>query len=83
MAGIILITVPSIQYGGYFFDVLMKPGSGYIGESAAPEFFFRAGHAMPEFFVIFHSSVKFCSTRRACPAGFSGFARSRSHSRPF
>ena len=45
MAGIILITVPSIQYGGYFLlTSLVKPGSGYM-ENPLRQNFFRAGHA--------------------------------------
>jgi len=32
MSGIILITVPTIQYGGYFLlTSLMNKGSGYMG----------------------------------------------------
>jgi hypothetical protein len=42
MSGIILITVPTIQYGGYFLlTSLMNKGSGYMGEPAAPEFLSR------------------------------------------
>jgi hypothetical protein len=45
MAGIILITVPTIQYGGYFLlTSLMDRSSGYM-ENALRQNFFRAGHA--------------------------------------
>jgi hypothetical protein len=45
MAGIILITVPSIQYGGYFLlTQLMNKSSGYMGNPLRQNFF-RAGHA--------------------------------------
>ena len=45
MSGIILITVPTIQYGGYFLlTSLMKKGSGYM-ENPLRQNFFRAGHA--------------------------------------
>lgn len=45
MAGIILITVPSIQYGGYFLlTSLTNRSSGYM-ENALRQNFFRAGHA--------------------------------------
>ena len=45
MAGIILITVPTIQYGGYFLlTSLMDKGSGYM-ENPLRQNFFRAGHA--------------------------------------
>ena len=45
MSGIILITVPTIQYGGYFLlTSLMNKGSGYM-ENPLSQNFFRAGHA--------------------------------------
>lgn len=45
MSGIILITIPSIQYGGYFLlTLLMNKGSGYM-ENPLRQNFFRAGHA--------------------------------------
>jgi len=45
MSGIILITVPTIQYGGYFLlTSLMNKGSGYM-ENLLRQNFFRAGHA--------------------------------------
>ncbi len=45
MSGIILITVPTIQYGGYFLlTSLMNNGSGYMGNPLRQNFF-RAGHA--------------------------------------
>src|SRR5260370_18766916 len=45
MSGIILITVPTIQYGGYFLlTSLINKGSGYM-ENPLRQNFFRAGHA--------------------------------------
>src|ERR1700683_4008792 len=45
MSWIILITVPTIQYGGYFLlTSLMNKGSGYM-ENPLRQNFFRAGHA--------------------------------------
>lgn len=45
MSGIILITVPTIQYGGYFLlTSLMNRSSGYM-ENPLRQNFFRAGHA--------------------------------------
>lgn len=45
MSGIILITVPTILYGGYFLlTSLMNKGSGYM-ENPLRQNFFRAGHA--------------------------------------
>jgi len=45
MAGILLITVPSIQYGGYFLlTQLVNKSSGYM-DNPLRQNFFRAGHA--------------------------------------
>lgn len=45
MAGIILITVPTIQYGGYFLlTSLMDRNSRYM-DNPLRQNFFRAGHA--------------------------------------
>src|SRR6266481_3899673 len=45
MSGIILITVPTIQYGGYFLlTSLVDKSSGYM-ENPLRQNFFRAGHA--------------------------------------
>src|SRR5712692_3651152 len=45
MAGITLILVPTIQFGGYFLlTSLVNKGSGYMA-NALLQNFFRAGHA--------------------------------------
>jgi hypothetical protein len=45
MSGTILITVPTIQYGGYFLLIsLMNKSGGYM-ENPLRQNFFRAGHA--------------------------------------
>jgi hypothetical protein len=45
MSGAILITVPTIQYGGYFLlTSLMNKSGGYM-ENPLRQNFFRAGHA--------------------------------------
>src|SRR5438552_14756895 len=41
MSGIILITVPTIQYGGYFADLADEKGQRIYGEPTASEFFPR------------------------------------------
>ena len=52
MSGIILITVPTIQYGGYFLlTSLMTKGSGYM-DNPLRQNFFRAGHAHAGLIVI-------------------------------
>ena len=45
MSGIILITIPTIQYGGYFLlTSLLDKSSGYM-DNPLRQNFFRAGHA--------------------------------------
>ena len=52
IAGITLITVPSIQYGGYFLlRSLMDRSSGYM-DNPLRQSFFRAGHAHAGVFVL-------------------------------
>ena len=52
MSGIILITVPTIQYGGYFLlTSLMNKSSGYM-DNPLRQNFFRAGHARAGVIVI-------------------------------
>jgi hypothetical protein len=52
LSGIILITVPSIQYGGYFLlTSLMDKSSGYM-DNPLRQNFFRAGHAHAGVFII-------------------------------
>ncbi len=41
MSGIILITVPTIQYGGYFADLADEKGQRIYGQPATTEFFPR------------------------------------------
>ena len=52
LSGIILITVPTIQYGGYFLlTSLMDKSSGYMNNPLRQNFF-RAGHAHAGVFII-------------------------------
>ena len=53
LSGIILITVPTIQYGGYFLlTSLVNKTSGYM-DNPLRQNFFRAGHAHAGVIVIF------------------------------
>jgi Ni,Fe-hydrogenase I cytochrome b subunit len=53
LTGIILITVPTIQYGGYFLlTSLVNKTSGYM-DNPLRQNFFRAGHAHAGVIVIF------------------------------
>ena len=52
IAGVILLTVPTIQYGGYFLlTSLMNRDSHYM-DNPLRQNFFRAGHAHAGVFVI-------------------------------
>ena len=52
MAGVILLTIPTIQYGGYFLlTSLMNRSSRYM-DNALRQNLFRAGHAHAGVFVI-------------------------------
>ena len=52
MAGLILLTVPTIQYGGYFLLTSLRDRSTHYMDNALRQNFFRAGHAHAGVFVI-------------------------------
>jgi len=52
MAGIILLTIPTIQYGGYFLLTSLKDPNSHYMDNALRQNFFRAGHAHAGVFVI-------------------------------
>ena len=68
MCGIILITVPTIQYGGYFLlTSLMDKGSGYM-ENPLRQNFFRAGHAHAGVIVILSLICQMLADAAVLPA---------------
>jgi ABC-type multidrug transport system permease subunit len=68
MSGIILITVPTIQYGGYFLlTSLMNKGSGYM-ENPLRQNFFRAGHAHAGVIVILSLVCQMLSDAAVLPS---------------
>src|SRR6202789_3866446 len=68
MSGIILITVPTIQYGGYFLlTSLMNKGSGYR-ENPLRQNFFRAGHAHAGVIVILSLVCQILTDAAALPS---------------
>ena len=68
MAGIILITVPTIQYGGYFLlTSLMNKNSGYM-ENPLRQNFFRAGHAHAGVIVILSLICQLLADAATLPA---------------
>jgi hypothetical protein len=67
MSGIILITVPTIQYGGYFLlTSLMNKSSGYI-DNPLRQNFFRAGHAHAGVIVILSLICQILADAAALP----------------
>ncbi len=67
MSGIILITVPIIQYGGYFLVTsLMAKGSGYM-DNPLRQNFFRAGHAHAGVIVILSLVCQMLADAAALP----------------
>jgi hypothetical protein len=67
MSGIILITVPTIHYGGYFLLIsLMNKGSGYM-DNPLRQNFFRAGHAHAGVIVILSLVCQILADAAALP----------------
>jgi len=52
MTGVILLTVPTIQYGGYFLLTSLRDRSSHYMDNPLRQNFFRAGHAHAGVFVI-------------------------------
>src|SRR5215472_6771237 len=75
MTGIILITVPSIQYGGYFLlTSLMNKGSGYM-DNPLRQNFFRAGHAHAGVIVILSLICEMLADAATLPTPLVWFVR--------
>jgi len=73
MAGIILLTVPTIQYGGYFLlSSLTNRNSGYMDNSLRQNFF-RAGHAHAGVFVILALACQILADSANLPMGGCGW----------
>ena len=75
MAGIILLTVPTTQYGGYFLlSSLTNRNSGYM-DNALRQNFFRAGHAHAGVFVILALVCQILADSATLPLGWMWLAR--------
>jgi hypothetical protein len=75
LSGIILITVPTIQYGGYFLlTSLIDKGSGYMDNSPRQNFF-RAGHAHAGVIVILSLVCQILADAAVLPAPLVWFIR--------
>ena len=75
MCGIILITVPTIQYGGYFLlTSLMNKASGYM-ENPLRQNLFRAGHAHAGVIVILSLICQVLADSATLPVSWLWFVR--------
>lgn len=75
MTGIILITVPTIQYGGYFLlTSLMDRNSRYM-DNALRQNFFRAGHAHAGVIVILSLLCQLLADSAVLPSSLVWFIR--------
>lgn len=75
LSGITLITVPSIQYGGYFLlTSLTDKTSGYM-DNPLRQNFFRAGHAHAGVIVILSLVCQVLADSAVLPASLLWFVR--------
>ena len=75
ISGIILITVPTIQYGGYFLlTSLMNKSSGYM-DNPLRQNFFRAGHAHAGVIVILSLVCQVLADSAVLPSPLVWFVR--------
>ena len=75
MSGIILVTVPTIQYGGFFLlTSLMNKGSGYM-DNPLRQNFFRAGHAHAGVIVILSLICQVLADAAVLPTPLLWFVR--------
>jgi len=75
LSGIILITIPTIQYGGYFLlTSLMSKTSGYM-ENPLRQNFFRAGHAHAGVIVILSLVSQILADSAVLPSPLVWFVR--------
>jgi hypothetical protein len=75
LSGIILVVVPSIQYGGYFLlTSLLDKTSGYM-ENPLRQNFFRAGHAHAGVIVILSLVCQILADVALLPTGLLWTAR--------
>ena len=69
MAGIILLTVPTIQYGGYFLLTSLVNRNSHYMDNALRQNFFRAGHAHAGVFVILSLVCQILADQRDATRG--------------
>jgi hypothetical protein len=75
LSGIILITIPTIQYGGYFLLTSLKDkASGYM-DNPLRQNFFRAGHAHAGVIVILSLVCQILADSALLPSSLVWFVR--------
>jgi Ni,Fe-hydrogenase I cytochrome b subunit len=75
MSGIILITIPTIQYGGYFLlTSLINKETGYV-DNPLRQNFFRAGHAHAGVIVILSLVCEILADAATLPSPLLWFVR--------
>jgi hypothetical protein len=75
MSGILLISVPTIQYGGYFLLSLFSGRMGRMKPSPLQISFFRAGHAHAGVLVILSLICQLFVEHAALEPGFAWLVR--------
>src|SRR5579864_4288019 len=75
MAGVILITVPSIQYGGLFLLHSLRDRSSHYMDNALRQNFFRAGHAHAGVIVILSLVCQVLADAASLPTPMLWFVR--------
>lgn len=75
MAGITLITVPSIQYGGYFLLTSLRDRSSHYMDNALRQNFFRAGHAHAGVIVLLSLICQILADAANLPSGLLWLTR--------
>ena len=75
MAGIILLTVPTIQYGGYFLLTSLVDRSSRYMDNPLRQNFFRAGHAHAGVFVILSLVCQILADSAILPSPWLWLAR--------
>ena len=75
MAGIILITIPGIQYGGYFLLRVLSGGHQQLELNGFQKAMFRAGHAHAGVLVILSLICQLLADEATLPIGLTWFVR--------
>jgi len=75
MCGVILITVPTIQYGGYFLLTSLCDRTSHYMDNALRQNFFRAGHAHAGVIVILSLICQLLADGAALPGALLWMAR--------